>query len=278
MEKLTSILGVVDTAPGGRIVLDKAMRIARDVHARVRLLVLHPRLPRGLAELCKSWPDVDIVLCGGDGATETSSEAILRTASTGSADLVIKSAAGSSLRRTSLTAGDWSLAHECPVPLLLARPRPWRTPPRFAAAVDIAADGRLALSRTILHTAGFLALECEAELDVLYSEPEQDDATLRMERAVRLARMVREFRVGCERIRHLSGNPEATLPALLQEQDYDCVILGSVRSHGLQSFKEGVTSRLFDATSGDVLFVKPADRLETREPARPRVVMPARAT
>ena len=57
----------------------------------------------------------------------------------------------------------------------------------------------------ILHTAGFLALGCHGNLDILYSEREQHDETVRMERAVKLAQLVREFHVGCERLQMFDG-------------------------------------------------------------------------
>jgi nucleotide-binding universal stress UspA family protein len=279
MEKLTIILAVIETAAGGRIVFERATELARATRARVHVLLLDPSLAKQFAGLCATELDVDILLRSVDLTEETAHEAILRTVAVLEPDVVIKRAGdGSALRRTMLEANDWDLVHECAAPVLLVRDRTWASPPRFGAAVDVSAEHRQEVARAIVHTAGFLALECEAELDVLYSEPEQQDATLRMERAVRLARLVREFRVGCERIQHVSGSPEATLPALIRAKGYDCVVLGSVRSHGLQSLKEGVTSRLFDATSGDVLFVKPARRAIARHASRVGAPIPAAAT
>jgi nucleotide-binding universal stress UspA family protein len=258
MEKLTSILAVVEDAPGGRIVFEKAVRLATEVGARLELLVLQTSLSREFSELRAKRPELDIVLSSAGNPAETTAATILAAARARQPDLVVKhSAERASLRRPSLDAQDWHLAHDLPMPLMLVRDGSWHRPPRFAAAVDVSDEHRQDLARAILHTAGFLALECDAELDVIYSEPDENDGRLSMERAIRLARMVREFRVGCERIQHLVGQPQVTLPALIQEHEYDCVMLGSTRRHGLESFKEGVTSRLFDAARGDVLFVKP---------------------
>ena len=79
------------------------------------------------------------------------------------------------------------------MPLLLLRGQAWGSPVRLAAAVDVSDDDHTDLARGILHAAGFLALGMHARLDVLYSEVEMHDESLRMERAVKLARLVREF-------------------------------------------------------------------------------------
>jgi nucleotide-binding universal stress UspA family protein len=140
--------------------------------------------------------------------------------------------------------------------VLLVRDKAWANPPRFAAALDAADEHNAHIARAILHAAGFLALGCEANLDILYSEREQEDENLRMARAVRLAQLVREFHVGCERIQVLQGAPEKVLPPLAAARHYDVLVLGAQsRQPGLNNVFGSLTSRLVEATRGDVLLV-----------------------
>ena len=115
------------------------------------------------------------------------------------------------------------------MPLMLVDRKPWADPMRFAAAVDVSdAEAARKLRARILHAAGFLALGCRGFLDVLYTEREQHDDALRMERAVRLAQLVREFHVGSERLQMFDGAPEKRLPPLIAARQYDVLVLGAV--------------------------------------------------
>jgi hypothetical protein len=173
-------------------------------------------------------------------------------------DLVIKAPSGSHpLRRWTLGANDWELAFECPVPVMLAGDCAWSEPVRFAAAVDVADDVAVRFARSILHTAGFLALGCHGLLDVLYSEREQRDETVRMQRAVTLGQLVREFHVGSERLQMFNGTPEERLVPLIAAREYDVLVLGAM------SHRFSLSSKLVDASNGDVVLVKE----NHREPA-----------
>ena len=127
---------------------------------------------------------------------------------------------------------------------------------RFAASVDVSDVGSVEIARGVLHAAGFLALGCHGNLDVLYTEREQEDDFIRMERAVRLAQLVREYHVGCERLQMFEGSPDKRLPPLFAARQYDVLVLGSI-SHrcGLGESLRSLTSRLAEATPGDVLLV-----------------------
>jgi nucleotide-binding universal stress UspA family protein len=228
MEKLTRILAVAHGPDDVHSVLDKAGVLARSFGARVEFFAeSSPRLQ------------------------------LQRTIDSG-ADLVIKAPQGAHpLRRWSLEDNDWEFANECPVPVLLARRQKWGDELKFAVAVDAGDEHAAVLARSLLHTAGFLALGSHAGLDILYSEPEQQDQRLRMERTVRLAQLVREYHVGCEHIRRLEGEPERTLPAHVSRHHYDVLVVGAQsRRQGIASFLPGTTSRLVDNTAGDVLLVK----------------------
>ena len=74
---------------------------------------------------------------------------------------------------------------------------------------------------------------------------------MRMERAVRLAQLVREFHVGCDRLQMFNGAPEKRLLPLFAARQYDLLVLGSV-SHrrALGESLRSLTSRLAECHHG----------------------------
>jgi nucleotide-binding universal stress UspA family protein len=262
LEKLTSILAVVDRAEAGGTIIDKAMFVARRFGARVELLLGDPVHERAFASLCSKRGFHEVTLQNVDLATETVHEIILDRVRANRPDLVIKAPAGvHPMQRWAFDDNDWRLANECPVPVLLVRNRPWLDSPRFAAAVDVANEEHAHIARGILQAAGFMGLGCHAKLDVLYGEREQHDESLRMQRAVKLAQLVREFHVGCECLHVIPGAPEKVLPPLATARQYDVLVLGAQTTRpGFKTLFGSVTSRLVDATQGDVLLVRAPTR------------------
>jgi nucleotide-binding universal stress UspA family protein len=129
---------------------------------------------------------------------------------------------------------------------------------RFAATVDVSDRDTAALARSILHAAGFLAMGVHGNLDILYSERELHDEAVRMERAVALAQLVREYHVGCERIQVFSGEPARILPPLMAARQYDVLVIGAQSRHtGRRATGGGTAARVIEATDGDVVLVKP---------------------
>lgn len=266
VEKLTSILAVVEEPETGVAVLEKAVRLARRFGAHVELLVADSSQTSAFASRCAALGYDNLILFSAQRDEEPLHELIRRRVAVRCPDLVIKPPAGAhSLRRRALSGNDWHLAYECPVPILLVGPKAWSDPVRFAAAVDVADQVSVRFARSILHTAGFLALGCRGHLDVLYSEREERDETVRMQRAVTLGQLVREFHVGSERLQMFTGAPEERLAPLIAAREYDVLVLGAM-SHrsGLANFPECLTSKLVDASKGDVVLVK----ANLREPAR----------
>jgi nucleotide-binding universal stress UspA family protein len=266
MEKLTRILAVVDHARNAPVLLDKAVSLARRFNALVEVIVSDgPAASLVAARSADMAYDEVSLFCAFRGA-EPLHELVMRRVSMTRPDLVIKDPAGRHpTRRWTLDENDWHLAAECPVPLILAGPRAWSQPMRFAAAVDVADREAEAVARGILQTAGLLALGCRANLDVLYSEREEQDETIRMARAVKVAALVREFHVGCERLQIWDGEPEKRLPGLLSARHYDLLLLGAVTHRdGLMASMNLVTSALVDAADADVVLVKPGERAVMR--------------
>ncbi len=256
MEKLTKILAVVERADAVVPVLDKAITIARQFRAHLHVMASYD-LTQLVTARCAKYEHADLSLNAVHRGEESWHVMIMRRVLANQPDLVVKAPAGANpLRRWTLDDNDWALANQCPAALLLARPQQWGSPVSFAAAVDVSHEDH-PLARSILHTAGFFVLGFHGDLDILYSEREKHDDALRMERAVRLAQLVREYHVGCGRIRRLEGDPEDTLASHAEHRRYDVLVLGAPsRRQGLASVLPGTASRLIEATLGDALLVK----------------------
>jgi len=262
MEKLTRILAVANGIEDGALVLRKSVALARRFGAHIELLLFGLADDLEAATLCAVLAYDKVTVASMHSGVESTTDVILRRVFAAQPDLVVKSPAGEHpLKRWTLDDNDWRLANECPAPVLLVRHAPWSSPIRFAAAVDVADDETFDTARSILHAAGFMALGCHGNLDILYSEREQHDDALRMERAEKLAQLVREFHVGCERIQVFDGAPEQVLPPLLSARHYDVLVLGAQsRQPALKNLLGATNSRLVQATEGDVVLVKAAGR------------------
>jgi nucleotide-binding universal stress UspA family protein len=257
MQKLTSILVVLERPADAGVVLVKAVHLARLFDARLQLLAIEPVSTRRVAQHCAALGYPDVTVHSASRLGRHLHAVVVAHVEELKPDLVIKARAGSHpLRRFSLKNNDWRLSQDCPVPLLLTGPRPWANPPRFAAAIDVSDPDSLDVARALMQAAGFLVLGARGNVDLLYTEREQHDDVLRMERAVRLAQLVREFHVGCERLQMFDGVPEKRLPPLITARQYDLVLIGAV-SHrtGLVETACPVISRLAEAATGDVLLV-----------------------
>lgn len=267
MDKLTSILAVADDLDGAAPLLEKALHLSRSFHARVTLVSPNRELLRGLETRCAEHSNHDMQLCCLQQVDVPTHTAVLREAKTCAADLIMKTFTGSHpLGRRRANAIDWQLAGESAVPVLLTSTRRWVDPLRMAAAVDVSEPETCAFARGILQAAGFLALGSRGDLDVLYCEREARDDNLRLERAVRLAQMVREFHVGSERLQMFEGSPENTLPGLIAVRGYDVLALGAMTHRtGFAALFANLSNELVDAGEGDVLLVNP---LEAPDAAR----------
>ena len=244
MEKITTVLAVVEESATGDAVLDKAVRLARHFGARVELLIADAALTPEYASRCATLGHDEVSLASVAREGESLQQLLARYLANSTPDLLIKAPTqGHGLLGWISPSHDRELAYSCGIPVLLAGARPWTNPPRFAVPVDVSDEDGVSIARGLLHTAGFLALGCQGNLDVLYSEREDKDDRVRMERAVKLAQLVREFYVGCERLQMFEGLPAQKLPPLIRARQYDVLVLGSSKE----------SESLFEATDGDVL-------------------------
>jgi universal stress protein E len=184
-------------------------------------------------------------------------------------DLVMKAPSGiHPLRRFSFGPSDWHLMRECPVTLMLVRQHLWKSPPQFAALVDVSEDVTRRLAETIVHTSEHFALGCRGELDVVYSETTGDEAEGNR-RAAALQRLTHEYRIPPARVHVLSGDPDLTLPEFAARHSYDALVLGGLTHRkGIAPLVGTLTSRLVEALGSDFILVK-------REPAHLAAAQPS---
>jgi universal stress protein E len=281
MDKLTSILAVIDPADETRHVVVKAMVLARHFKARLELFLCDSESAysmrhaydragveqaqrmcltngqRYLDAMRRSLAE-DVSVTTHVACASPLYEAIVHRVQEVRPDIVIKSAAGHHpLQRMTLDANDWQLARTCPAPLMLTRGRPWSAEGRFAAAVDVSDTNGGGVSRSILQTAGFLTLGCRGRLDVVYCDPETTNAQATVAHREALSRLVSEFRVGGEKQHILQGDADEVLPAFAARQAYDMMFIGALtRRRGSSALLGTLTSRLVDALECDFVLVK----------------------
>jgi universal stress protein E len=284
MEKLTSILLVLDGTAADTDLMSKAVTLARRCSASLELFLCdaerayvlrHAFDPTGIEEsrqsclrlsrqyledLKNSVATADVRILVDAACVSPLYEAIVHKVQKSHPDLVMKNAAGggSLLRRFAWEANDWQLMRTCPVTLMLSRGKPWRGHPTFAAAVDVSEQETLGLARAILETSVCLTLS-GAQLDVLYTERMEDDAAGREARREALHRLARGAHVDAERVHVLSGSPEQALPMFAAERDYDVLVMGALTHRkGLASLVGTLTGKLVEFLDCDFVLVKPS--------------------
>ncbi|MFI4868149.1 MAG: hypothetical protein ACHQDD_02210 [Steroidobacterales bacterium] len=286
MQNLSSILLLVERGDQGQHALNKALLLARHLHARLELF------------LCDTerYP---IARLGGDGGAEdslgervaeareylralrksmlvtdieVSSEAVchvsLRTALAdkllrGGIDLVVKAMPAIQDGRDQV-AIDWPLVASCTAPLLLTRGRPWHPVPRFAAAVDLQDRHGRALSNAITAIGESLSHSCGAQLEILFAHAGSGAEFAPERLTTTLNAIGRAHRLDMSRLKYLNGEPTEVLPAMVAGRDYDLVAMGKPQ-HGEPSELCGsVAARIVKASAGDVLFTAPVGIHRTR--------------
>lgn len=283
---MSSILVVANRSDADRMLLQKALRLARSLGAQINLLSCDTALAKALqhsrdnenAE--KAWnacvsehlaylrdlrasagaPDVQISI---DAVCHSPLyEGILQKAAEIQPDLVMKAPSGAHpLRRFAFDANDWHLMRECPATLMLVREAAWGPIPRFAALVDVSAEGTARLAETIVHTSEYLALGCRGELDIVYSESSEEPAE-RTVRSVALQRLAREYHIRPSHTYLLSGSPEVSLPDFAAHRHYDAIVLGGLTHRkGIGPLIGTLTGKLVEKLADtDFILVKQALR------------------
>ncbi len=277
MDAMSSILLLVERGDQAHRALNKALLLARHMHAKLELFLCESErdlpAPSGggaqaleraranqmaeareyLLALRKSMlvPEVEV---SSDAVCHVSvREALADKLKRSRPDLVVKAANAGQPDPDELGGSAWLLIASCAVPLLLARDRAWHPVPRFAAALDCEDRRQETLGRRMMAIGEMLSRECSAELDILCARPPSDGhAPIDARR--------REWTPGptpssaC-RLQHLRGTPSEVLPRFVMQRDYDMIIMGKPRHSDRSLLSASVARRVLKASTGDVLFV-----------------------
>lgn len=157
---------------------------------------------------------------------------------------------------------DWDLVRACPVPLMLTRGRTWRVPPRIGAAVDISGEETPAMVREVLRTAKSFASGCGGALEILFGCGEQpgEAAQRHIERCrSRLERHAREAGVRPDQVHVIPGEPARALPEFASGR-YDLFVMGALTHRKTPAALVGtLTGRLLETLDCDFVLVKTPD-------------------
>lgn len=299
MDKLTSILVIAERKPSDRVLLAKAVELARAFGAVIELYMCDSEHAADLrrvydtAGVEKEWlervwagreylealrgsvPSANVPLFVDCMCDSRVLEAMARKIEACHPHLVMKSASQAGPGRFALDAADWELMRVCPVSLMLIRERPWsRQPARFAAMVDMLDPERPSTTKEVLHVAEYLAVGCRANLDVVYCErdPSAPDRGLRAQELMGLAR---EHQVASHQVHVLSGDPDEVLPEFASRNRYDVVVLGALTHRRRLTHLVGrLVGRFAEAVECDLLLVKSSVEEPTLEAAKSRVLRP----
>jgi universal stress protein E len=279
MNKLTSILVVVERGASQQHALLKACLLARHFNARLELFLCdaehaytlrHIYDRQGVAEAREacikearsSLEALRNSLVADDIAIEIDAtcesplyEGIVRKVLRSKPDLVIKGPGPRDFGRgRSFTASDWDLARTCPAPLLLVRGRSWQPQPRFAAALDLSDDEGPVLARSIARTAAYLSLGCGGTMEIFHGATDSTSAL-----RTTLERFGHDYEATPGGVHLVAGYPVEAVPAFARLRDYDVIVLGALtHRRALTSALGTLTDALAEAVKSDLLLIKPS--------------------
>lgn len=183
----------------------------------------------------------------------------------------------SALKRLLFAPEDLDLLRQCPAPLMLVRTGSAGLPRRILAAVDPLDehDRPHELNEQVLKSANRLAMQCNAQLDVVhafeYVPPPVDgefmsgwlpDFTvaeeLRSMHLQALQTLGKEFGIPAAHLHMLDGRPDQTIAEFAAGHKHDMVVMGTVQRNFLQRLALGsVAEGLLQRLDCDVLALKP---------------------
>jgi universal stress protein E len=304
VQKVRNILVIVDPTADSHPAIDKVEVLAKHFGSRVELYIFDTKAAREmrlmkeqaadpsrlltvnlkpmLESLAKPLRDRGLDVCTelefGDSLTDGLLSRVRRT----SAELVVKDTHPHSLlHRTLITNTDWHMIRECPMPLLLTKPKAWTRGAGIVAAVDPGHvnDKPAHLDHQILEWGGALARGLERALHAVHVyvpltvaaaaggalEPmastltpeamEFEDKQKRKE----LQELIAPFKISPENAHLELGVATDILPRKAQELNADVMVMGAIARHGLARMLIGSTAeRVLEKLPCDVLVVKPA--------------------
>lgn len=187
-------------------------------------------------------------------------------------DLLIKEVQHeSALKRAFFTPLDWHLLRHCPVPVYLVGGSGFVLPRKVVAAVEVsdAESPDDELNDRIIQQASGLALQCDAELHLLYAcnisaafLADMGGLTLAdLTKALRrdleksFLKLAGRFGVPSDRRHFISGNPVTALSEFANDHQVDVIVMGKVQSHGVDKLLGSTTEHILYQVPCSVLAV-----------------------
>lgn len=217
-------------------------------------------------------------------------EGILQHIEAKKPDIVVKDTHyHSAIRRSIFSNTDWHLIRECPVPLLLVKPRELSSRVTIVAAVDPLheRDKPAELDHTILSVAQELCLRTGGEMHVVHAfDPSSAYVmsadsmvfplampinkivdSLRTQHTEAVDELMADYSVAPENIHVVEGDPHELLASQAEELHADMVVIGAVARGAIRRFVLGSTAeQVLDHIPCDLLIVKPgSDAVATEE-------------
>lgn len=189
-------------------------------------------------------------------------------------DLLIKQVQREpALKRAFITPLDWRLLRHCPIPVYLLSEDDLPLPRKIVAAVDasntLAQDNEL--NERIIQQASSLAIQCQAELHLLYAcdismvylgdmgggglTISDLGRQLRKGHEKSFFELADRYGVPADRRHFIEGQPVAVLNAFTDEQHMDVIVMGKVQSHGLDKLLGSTTEHLLYQVSCSILAI-----------------------
>lgn len=256
MNSVSCILLLVERGPLVHGGLNKALLLARHVGARLELLLWEPR--RGQLAEAEHYlralrqtvvtNDVPIGAQSCDGVSLA--EGVLAALRATPAQLLVRACPPTG----QLThAQDWQLLAATDLPLLLSRGRPWRAQPRFATAIDLGGPADRVVDAKLVTMSELLVRKCAAELDYLFADGHPGVGSSEAHR--RMVTLLGPGSAGVGRLQYCVGSARESLPRLIEQRDYDLLLLGVATGRQPAEAAALPAAPLLQAVSGDVLLV-----------------------
>ncbi|PMZ93097.1 MULTISPECIES: universal stress protein [unclassified Pseudomonas] len=188
-------------------------------------------------------------------------------------DLLIKEIQQeSAFKRAFFTPLDWHLLRNCAVPIYLVGGAGHALPRKVVAAVD-ASVGESAdndLNDRIIRQASSLAIQCDAQLHLLYAHDISEDYLAELGGSLKLSKLSKGLRkkleksfvefagrygVPADRRHFVLGHPVSALSEFASEHQVDVIVMGRVQYNGLEKLLGSTTEHILYQVSCSVLAV-----------------------
>ncbi len=301
MDRIADIAVIVDPTADSHPAVSKAAALARALNARIELVVCDTRSLRQIQHSRRAADPARHAFIVGPQPLLDELAAPLRAAAIDvtthiisggrlhervlewlhgmPVDLVVKDTHHHPLLARALTAGsDYHLIRDCPLPLLLSKPRPWNANPILAAAIDPGHRHLQAalLERRILDCAASLAKAMTGQLHVVNAyfptvmaaaigprartaaaPPPEMLAVERGFHRAKIAGLVARYEIPDNRLHVDMGLPTEYLPRIAMEYNIDVMVMGVLsRGHLRRAIIGNTAEHVLDDLQCDVLVVK----------------------